>query len=159
MLSQVFWAKVMCFVVLVFLFACQSSPTGNVVGVQEAVQHVQEQPREVIINSLPDAPEKPVTNTQPAVIVASPAPEVIIFPEDIIPENPVGECTEQCKKSCTIYANRACSQTTNTACKSNCGEIINPSACATACSLRNARLCEPKFIEFCAAQCEKKCYS
>ena len=154
-------------VLLLFIAGCQS-PTGGVVISQEP-----QGPRDIVVNStVPVAPAvlattavKPVPTTQPAPapqripinVLPQQAPEVYIIPEEKPAIDAVQACLDGCQKNCRTAAARACRQTTGTLCKANCGDIIDPSACSTACSLRDARACEPKFKEFCGNKCIERC--
>jgi hypothetical protein len=146
--------RVLCIsvILLVFLAACQS-PTGGVV-----INQVPTGPRDIVVNGSPNLPV-PV-NPQPApkkVVVSSPVPEVIIIPETKPAEDPYKQCMDSCSTQCKASAEKACSQNLGTECRANCGGIIDKSACSTACSLRNANACEPKFIEFCSNKCVERC--
>lgn len=153
-------------VLLIVLAGCSLSPSGGVVINQEPTG-----PREIIVNSTPAAPAAPSTTVapQPAapapvqhipinVLPQQPAPEVYIVPAEHPPVDRLQSCLDGCELKCKQSAAVSCRQTTGTACKANCGDIIDPSACSIACSLRDARSCEPKFKEFCGAQCVKRCY-
>ncbi len=154
-------------VLLVLLAGCSTSPSGGVVINQEPTG-----PREIIVNSTPAAPAAqptaPAATPAPApapvqhipinVLPQQPAPEVYIVPADHPPVDRLQSCLDGCELKCKQSAAVSCRQTTGTACKANCGDIIDPSACSIACSLRDARSCEPKFKEFCGAQCVKRCY-
>lgn len=163
MLLRVSWAEIVCIFALILLAGCQQSITGGVV-----VEQQDDSPKDVVITSQP----KPVATQQPtAPQPVAPAPnwvpenvlprqekEVIIIPESKPSENPLQDCLDSCSASCESSSSLACSQTTGYGCKQNCGSIIDPSACSTACSLRDARKCEPKFIEFCTSTCEGRCH-
>jgi hypothetical protein len=144
-------------VILLFLAAC-NSPTGGIVVNQEPTG-----PRDIVVNSTTSPVAQPVPAPAPLpapkeVIVSAPAPEIIVIPANKPPEDPVEACLEACTASCENSAVKACGQSTGAACKTNCGTIIDPSACSTACSLRDAHACEPKFIDFCTAKCAGKCH-
>lgn len=158
-----------CVALLLILAACNRSPTGGVIVLQE-----DEGPKHVVITS--DATAEPATPPQqapqPAVqpaatqppqwipenVLPRKEPEVIIIPESRPAEDPVAACIGKCSATCANSAKLACSQSTGSGCKQNCGQYIDPTACSTACSLRDARRCEPKFIEFCSATCEGRCH-
>lgn len=165
MSSRVLCISIVMF--LLFLAACQS-PTGGVVINQEPSG-----PREIIVNSTPaPQPAAPVQQALPAPapeptpapvriptnVLPQQAPEVYIVPETKPAIDPLQQCLDGCQQTCKTAAATSCRQTTGTACKANCGDIIDPSACSIACSLRDARSCEPKFKEFCGAQCIKRCH-
>ncbi|MEM2916247.1 MAG: hypothetical protein QXT19_02735 [Candidatus Woesearchaeota archaeon] len=157
---QVSWRNVFaCVLVVALLSACQKSPSGAVI-----VQIPPEGPKEVVVTSAPlpepasAQPEQIPVNRIPSNVLPREEPQVIVIPENRPAEDPVADCIEKCKLSCETSANFACSKPSGADCRSGCGQIIDPSACSTACSLRSARICEPKFIEFCSAQCVGKCY-
>lgn len=152
--------------ILLLLAACTSSPTGNAVISQDATG-----PRDITVNgsSQPAAQQTApaTTSTQPTEepvrriptnVLPPPPGEIIIIPESKPAEDPVQDCMNKCETSCKNSAALACGKSTGTECKANCGTIIDPSACSTACSLRNAHSCEPKFIEFCTSKCAGRCY-
>lgn len=164
MLLQGSFTKIItCMVLLLLLAACNQSPTGGVV-----IQQEPEGPKNVIVTSLPEpapiaaapVPTQPVQPPQwiPENVLPQDEPEVIIIPESKPAEDPVAACIDKCEATCATNAARACSQSTGSACKQSCGQYIDPSACSTACSLRDAHRCEPKFIEFCTATCEDACH-
>ncbi len=148
-----------CLVFLFVLIGCQQSPSGAII-----VETEPDAPKHVVVSSIPvstpeeidieivEEPEEPVI--EPVI----PEPEVIIIPEDKPSGDPVADCLRKCTSSCEISAKTACSQSSGSACKHLCGNIIDPSACSTACSLRSARICQPKMVEFCTSQCNSKCY-
>ncbi len=150
-----------CILVLALLSACQKSPSGAVI-----VQAPPEGPKEVVVTSepvpepepAPSQPSETPLNYIPTNVIPRDEPQVIVIPENRPAEDPVAECIEKCESSCKTSATYACSKPSGADCKSACGQIIDPSACSTACSLRSARICEPKFIEFCSAQCVGKCH-
>lgn len=145
---------------LIVLAGCQQSPTGSTV----IIDQVDDGPKHVVVKSSPAPSEpEPVPEPEPQwipenVLPPPEEPEVIVIPENKPPEDPVLACVEKCESSCETSASAACSQTSGSGCKAFCGNVIDTSACSTACSLRNARRCEPKFIEFCSAQCNSRCY-
>jgi len=146
---------------------CSSSPSGNVVINQEP-----EGPKNVVVTGKPVTPApaaQPVPVAQDVVTPASPQwvpenvlprdePEVIVIPAVEQVEDPAQKCLDDCVKSCTSSAKLACGSGSGAECKSRCGSIIDPSACSTACSLRSAHACEPKFNDYCAATCKTRCY-
>ncbi|MEM4240450.1 MAG: hypothetical protein QXM31_04195 [Candidatus Woesearchaeota archaeon] len=148
-------------VIALFIFGCQKSPTGGVVITQEDTG-----PKEVVVVSAPvpepePAPSQPQEipiNRIPTNVLPREEPQVIIIPENRPAEDPVADCIKKCESACMISADFACSKPSGADCKSACGQIIDPSACSTACSLRSAGICEPKFLEFCSAQCVGKCH-
>jgi len=156
---------IMC-VLLLVLVACQKSPTGGVIITQEDTG-----PKHVIVNSVPEPQPAVQPAPQPSVPVAQdpawipenvlpqePSSTVIVIPENKPAEDPVAECIADCESSCKRSAEQACIQDSGTSCKLNCGSIIDPSACSTACSLRSANACEPRFIEYCTPKCTEQCY-
>ncbi len=156
--------KILVFVLIVtVLFGCQKSPpTGGVVITQEDTG-----PKEVVVVGEPvpepapqEAPaQEPMpVNRIPTNVLPRPEPQVIVIPESKPVGDPVQACIENCNSDCEISADFACSKPSGTDCKAACGSIIDPSACSTACSLRNANACEPKLMEFCSAQCVGKCH-
>lgn len=159
---RVSWLNVFaCVLVLALLFACQKSPSGAVI-----VQTPPEGPKEVVVTSAPvpepqpapSQPEQVPLNRIPTNVLPREEPQVIVIPESKPAEDPYADCIEKCASSCGISANFACSKPSGADCKMSCGQIIDPSACSTACSLRSAGICESKFIEFCSAQCVGKCH-
>lgn len=153
-------------VLLILLAGCSLSPSGGVVINQEPTG-----PREIIVNSTPAAPAASQTTVAPSPaqtpapvqhipinVLPQQAPEVYVVPAETQPVDRLQSCLDGCQLKCKQNAAVSCRQTTGTACKANCGDIIDPSACSIACSLRDARSCEPKFREFCGAQCVKRCY-
>lgn len=148
-------------VIVAFLFGCQKAPTGGVVITQEDTG-----PKEVIVTSepvpepepVPAQPEQIPINRIPTNVLPREEPQVIVIPENKLAEDPIADCIKKCESACMISADFACSKPSGADCKSACGQIIDPSACSTACSLRSARVCEPKFIEFCSAQCAGRCH-
>lgn len=138
-------------VFLFFLVACQS-PTGGVVINQEPTG-----PRDIIVNGSPNLPETAAPEPAKEVVVSSPVPEVTIIPESKPAVDPYQACMDGCSARCKASAVKACGQNLGTECRANCGDIIDKSACSTACSLRNANACEPKFIEFCSNKCVERC--
>jgi hypothetical protein len=154
--------------VLLLFAACSASPTGNVVVLQEATG-----PRDITVNgsaqpaTTPAAQPSAPATTQPAEepvrriptnVLPPPPGEIIVIPESKPAADPVQDCMNKCETSCKTSSALACGKSTGADCKANCGPIIDPSACATACSLRNAHSCEPKFIEFCTSKCAGRCY-
>lgn len=148
--------------ILLLLAACSSSPTGNAVISQDATG-----PREITVNSSTQQTVPATTSTQPAAapvqriptnVLPPPPGEIIIIPESKPAEDPVADCMNKCETSCKTSAALACGKSTGADCKANCGTIIDPSACSTACSLRNAHSCEPRFIEYCTSKCAGRCY-
>ncbi len=158
---RVFWANIIgCVLLAVLMVGCQKSPTGAVTGgiINQALEPG---PRDIVVNSspLPSQPAAPpVPVWIPENVLPQPEPQAIVIPENKPAADPVQACVDKCISSCTSSASRACSQSTGTVCKQNCGAIIDPSACSTACSLRDARICEPKFIEFCTSKCDGRCH-
>ncbi|MEM4254210.1 MAG: hypothetical protein QXR48_02375 [Candidatus Woesearchaeota archaeon] len=148
-------------VIVAFLFGCQKTPTGGVVITQEDTG-----PRDVVVTSgpipepepEPSPPQEIPLNRIPTNVLPRDEPQVIVIPENRPAEDPVTDCIEKCESSCKTSAISACSKPSGADCKSACGQIIDPSACSTACSLRSARVCEPKFIEFCSSQCVGRCH-
>ncbi len=152
---------VACVLVIALLSACQKSPSGAV------IVQAPEGPKDVVVNSTPapqtapQAPSQPEPvplNYIPTNVIPRDEPQVIVIPESRPAEDPVADCIEKCSSSCEISADFACSKPSGADCKATCGQIIDPSACSTACSLRSAGICEQKFIEFCSAQCVGKCH-
>lgn len=171
MLSKALFINfIACVLVIALLSGCSQAPTGNVVINQQAP----EGPRDVVINSTPTVTPpaaqpvaQPAAKPSPAQVPVSQIPtnvlpraepEVIIIPENKPAADPVQACIDSCESSCEISASFACSKHTGAECRMACGSIIDPEACKTACSLINARACEPKFISFCTAQCIGKCH-
>lgn len=179
MLSKDSLISVVACILLVTLFAgCSQSPTGNVV----VSQNSDEAPKNVVINSTSVAsnvhrplpvPANAVPSKQSSIMASAvpseplpvsadalaPEPQqVFIIPENKPSADPVNACIDSCESSCEVSALFACSQTSGSGCKMACGSIIDSSACSTACSLRNAHACEPKFIEFCVSQCSGICH-
>lgn len=153
------WVSGVLFAVLL-LAACQQSPTGGIV-----IQQEPSGPRLVVVNGSPiAAPPEPgpadesVPVLVPENVLPRDEPEVIVIPESKPAEDPVQACLDKCEASCKTSARLACSKPTGVECKANCGSIIDPSACSTACSLRNANACEPKFVEYCSSMCVERCY-
>jgi hypothetical protein len=156
--------NVLTVVVLALVLAgCSGSPTGNVVVTQEP-----EGPKNVVVTSRPaEATAVPVaqevvspapTQWVPENVLPRDEPEVIVIPESKPVEDPAQKCLDDCVKSCATSAKLACGSNSGAECKSRCGSIIDPSACSTACSLRSAHACEPKFNDYCAATCKTRCY-
>jgi hypothetical protein len=168
MLSKAsFISVIVCVLVIALLSGCSQSPTGNVVITQQAP----EGPKDVVINSTPTVSQpasqpaanpsspSPVPVSQiPTNVLPRPEPVVIIIPENKPAADPVQACVEDCESSCEISASFSCSKNTGAECRMSCGSIIDTSACSTACSFKSAHACEPKFIEFCTAQCIGKCH-
>lgn len=153
-------------VLALVLAGCSGSPTGNVVVTQEP-----EGPKNVVVTGIPSEPpaSQPVPVATEVVTAANPQwipenvlprdePEVIVIPESKPVEDPAQKCLDDCVKSCASSAKLACNSKSGAECKSRCGSIIDPSACSTACSLRSAHACEPKFNDYCAATCKTRCY-
>jgi hypothetical protein len=153
-------SKIAALVLLaVLLFGCQQSPTGGAV-ITQTPENV---PKDVVVTSAPAAQEPAAAapipiNRIPENVLPRPEPTVIIIPENRPSADPVAACISKCDSDCKTSATYSCTKPTGTDCKASCGAIIDPSACSTACSLRSARMCEPKFIEFCTAQCIGKCH-
>ena len=151
------------FLILSLLSGCQKSPSGAVI-----VQTSPEGPKDVVVTSAPvpepapqpapSQPEPVPLNRIPINVIPREEPQVIVIPESRPAEDPVSDCIGKCESSCRTSAGFACSKPSGADCKASCGSIIDPSACSTACSLRSARICEPKFIEFCSAQCIGRCH-
>lgn len=147
--------------VIVLLAGCQKSPTGGVTITQQEPAG----PQDVVVNSTP-APSQPVAsqpasvpvNRIPTNVLPRPEPQVIIIPESKPAADPVQACIDGCDSSCKTSATYSCSKPNGADCKQSCGQIIDPSACSTACSLRSARMCEPRFIEYCTSQCIGRCH-
>ncbi len=161
MLSKASFISIVACVLVIALLGCQTSPTGGAIITQE-----QTGPKDVVVTSEPvpqpaAQPAKPVPvppSGIPTNVLPRPEPQVIIIPESKPAADPYKACVDNCDASCTTSATFSCSKPSGTDCKAACGNIIDPSACSTACSLRSARICEPKFIEFCTAQCVGKCH-
>ena len=163
-LRALFISIVACVLVLALLSGCQKSPSGAVI-----VQTPPEGPKDVVVTSAPvqepqpapsqsAQPEEIPLNRIPANVIPRDEPQVIIIPESRPAEDSVADCIEKCDSSCRTSAGFACSKPSGADCRASCGSIIDPSACSTACSLRSARICEPKFIEFCSAKCIGRCH-
>ncbi len=158
---RVSWAEIVCVLALLFLSACQQSITGGVV-----VEQNDGIPKDVVITSQPQpspqqAQPKAAESSPvwiPENVLPGPEREVIVIPESKPSEDPVQDCIDDCMDSCTTSAGLACAQSSGAACKQQCGGIIDPSACSTACSLRSARMCEPKFAEYCTSTCGGRCH-
>ena len=162
-------SRVLCISVVVFLLflaACQQSPTAGVVINQEPTG-----PRDITVNStpapqpaqIPAAPapqpaQAPAPMHIPINVLPQQAPEVYIVPAEKPVVDPVQSCLDGCQLQCKQNAAAACRQPTGTACKANCGTMIDPESCKSACALRDARSCEPKFKEWCGAKCKEHCY-
>jgi hypothetical protein len=166
MLSKGLLVSVVAFVlVAVLLVGCQKSPTGGAV----ITQSNENAPKDVVVTSQP-APQQPVqpaaqpaqavpVNRIPTNVLPQPdMPQIIVIPENKPVADPVQACIDKCDSDCKISATFSCSKPSGAECRMACGGIIDPSACSTACSLKNARSCEPKFIEFCTAQCVGRCH-
>lgn len=67
-------------------------------------------------------------------------------------------CNDLCEQDCERDAQNACRQTERSDCKSQCGDIIDPSACSQACSfLHQSASCRTQFEQFCKAKCVERC--
>jgi hypothetical protein len=165
MLSKASFISIVACVLVIALLGCQTSPTGGAIITQE-----QTGPKDVVVTSEPvsqPVAAQPAAQPKPAPVPPSgiptnvlprPEPQVIIIPESKPAADPYKACIDNCDSSCKISATYSCNKPSGADCKQSCGQIIDPSACSTACSLRSARVCEPKFIEFCTAQCIGKCH-
>lgn len=139
------------FAFLVLLAGCTASPSGSIVIHQEPTG-----PRHIEVNGsqIPAIVDNATSVSKPEEIVVPEERVVVVIPANRQPSN---DCLDSCALSCRQSSLNACGQRTGSSCRLRCGSIIEPSACASACALKDANACVPKFVEFCTAQCSVRC--
>lgn len=155
---RVSWVNIVAILLVMILVGCQKSPTGAV-----PVETPEEPaPKEVVVTSIPEPAPQPEPEPEPEQWVPENVipreKETIVVPATKPPEVTFEDCADECASKCITKADIACGKSSGAECKQNCGTVIDPSACSTACSLRSAGICETKFIEFCSSKCEGQCH-
>ena len=129
--------------VLLILVAC--APAQPYQAQEPYVEPVYEPVQEPYVEPLP--PPEPIYEPPQQVQIREPFPEVL-----------ERDCLGICQDYCALSAQNACVQGSRSLCKSNCGTVIDPSACTQACAfLSQPNVCRQRLQQFCEANCIGRC--